>query len=81
VVLGRARLHHALVAGRSHAQRGTLDILEIKEQAHELLGPLPDGAQRRLERAFGRLRAGREITAIVDDLALVIAEVFEEDER
>ena len=81
VVLGRARLHHALVAGRSHAQRGTLDILEIKEQAHELLGPLPDGAQRRLERAFGRLRGGREITAIVDDLASVIAEVFEEDEK
>ncbi|MEZ4389001.1 MAG: DUF3482 domain-containing protein [Candidatus Krumholzibacteriia bacterium] len=77
VVLGRARLHHALVAGRSHAQRGAL---ELGEQARELLAPLDDGARRAVERLFGKLRSGREVSVVTGQLADVVAEVFVDDE-
>ncbi len=77
VVLGRARLHHALVAGRSHAQRGAL---ELGEQARELLSPLDDGARRAVEKQFGRLRGGRDVSVVTGQLADTIDEVFEGDE-
>ena len=77
VVLGRARLHHALVAGRSHAQRGELDL---GGHAQELLAPLEDSKRRAIEKLFGRLRAGRDVGATTARLAEAVAEVFEADE-
>ena len=77
VVLGRARLHHALVAGRSHAQRGALDL---GAHARELLTPLEDARRRGMEKLFGRLRGGRDVGATTARLAEEIAAVFEADE-
>ncbi|MFO7608255.1 MAG: DUF3482 domain-containing protein, partial [Candidatus Krumholzibacteriia bacterium] len=78
VVLGRARLHHALVAGRSHAQRGSLDL---GDQARELLPPLDDGSRRAAEKLFGRLRSGRDVGVTTAALAELLARVFDEDEQ
>lgn len=78
VVLGRARLHHALVAGRSHAQRGSLDL---GHQARELLAPLDDGTRRAAEKLFGKLRAGRDVSVTTSALAELLARVFDQDER
>lgn len=77
VVLGRARLHHALVAGRSHAQRGALDL---GDRARELLTPLDDGTRRAAEKLFGKLRGGREVSVTTSSLAELVARVFGEDE-
>lgn len=52
VLFGRARFHHALVAGRSHAQRGALEI--TADQAG-LLNPLESDRQRDLSRVFSKL--------------------------
>jgi len=77
VVLGRARLHHALVAGRAHAQRGALDL---DAGARELLGALADGRRRAVEKQFGRLRAGRDVADATARLSDLVAGIFGEDE-
>jgi hypothetical protein len=77
VVLGRARLHHVLVAGRAHAERGALDL---GTSARELLAPLDDTTRRQVERTFGRLRSGREIGEATDQLARLAAQIFAGDE-
>jgi hypothetical protein len=78
VVLGRARLHHALVAGRSHAQRGAL---AVDVQAEELLAPQSGGDRKALERCFARLRRGGDTVGVVDELAALVAEAFLRDEE
>ncbi len=58
VLLGRARLHHTLIAGRTHAQRTALMV--------EAAGPvasLDDDARRALLRIFERLRRTEPGTA------------------
>ena len=77
VVLGRARLHHALVAGRSHAQRGALALADLHS---DQLDPISAGDRKQLEKSFGRLRSGREVVEIVDRLGEQIAALFERDE-
>lgn len=77
VVLGRARLHHALVAGRSHAEQGSL---AVEGQSLDMLGTMPDGARRAVEKAFGRLRGGRDIGEATGRLGKEIAGVFGADE-
>jgi len=77
VVFGRARLHHALVSGRSHAQRGELDL---DEQARALMPSLPAGENRLLEKFFSRLRGRRDVVSSTERLAEVIARVFKQDE-
>ena len=49
VLLGRARYHHAVVSGRTHAQRGVLEIDEAKAGA---MNPLTDGQRKALSAAF-----------------------------
>ncbi|MFO7652998.1 MAG: GTPase/DUF3482 domain-containing protein [Candidatus Krumholzibacteriia bacterium] len=78
VVLGRARLHHALVAGRSHAERNALDL---DAGARELLAPLDDATRRSLEKAFGRLRGDREVAITTQHLGQEIAAIFARDEE
>ncbi|MBD3223049.1 DUF3482 domain-containing protein, partial [bacterium] len=77
VVLGRARLHHAAIAGRAHAQRGAVDL---DEQARALLAPLDDGTRRALEKLFGRLRSGRDVAETTGRLARQLEAVFEADD-
>jgi hypothetical protein len=77
VVLGRARLHHALVAGRSHAQRGALDL---DTQARQLLTPLDERTRRAMEKSFGRLRGSRDVGETTERLTGEIAAVFARDE-
>jgi hypothetical protein len=78
VVLGRARLHHALVAGRAHAQRSALDL---GAGARELLAPLDDGTRRALEKPFGRLRSGRDVAAATTTLTRQLATLFAADDE
>lgn len=76
VVLGRARLHHALVARRAHAFRGALTI---DQQADHLLEELAGGARRELEREFERLRKGREVAMGTRQLGEALVPVLERD--
>jgi len=70
VLLGRARLHHAVVSGRTHARR---DVLDLAAEGAKLRGSLQtlDGAGlRRLTRALGGASStpGRELEAEVERL-------------
>jgi GTPase Era involved in 16S rRNA processing len=56
VLLNRARLHQALVAGRTHAQRDALEVDANDRSAGELLEPLGEEAKRGLARQFDRIR-------------------------
>jgi len=76
VVLGRARLHHALVAGRSHAQRGAL---AVDGHVEDLLSDLATGERKQLEKLFGRLRSGREVAVTARRLSEKLAEIFARD--
>jgi hypothetical protein len=55
VLLNRALLHHAVVAGRTHAQRGVLKIGEGSEPVAETTR-FSSGTTRELARLFERLR-------------------------
>ncbi len=51
VLLGRARHHHAVVAGRTHAERGEVDL----EAGRDARAPLEPGTRTQLARQFARL--------------------------
>jgi hypothetical protein len=53
VLLGRALLHHAMIAGRTHAQRSTLEITGVGEA-----NPIDDAAKREFARLFDQIRRG-----------------------
>jgi hypothetical protein len=55
VLLNRALLHHAVVAARTHAQRGALKVADGGNEARET-GRLAGGSTRELARIFERLR-------------------------
>ncbi len=55
VLLRRAVLHHAVVAARTHAQRGALKV-ESSSERLRLMGDLSAGRTRELARLFERLR-------------------------
>jgi hypothetical protein len=61
VLLGRAMLHHRLVAERNHARREKL-VLDAAAGAH-LTDDIDSGRRRRLERCFVALRKERELDA------------------
>ncbi|MEM9418832.1 MAG: GTPase/DUF3482 domain-containing protein [Planctomycetota bacterium] len=62
VLLGRARYHHALVAGRTHAQRGALEVDQAQAGA---MNPLTDEQRAALSKTFKALgKAGQDIEAI-----------------
>ena len=74
VVFERARIHHALVSGRSHAVREE----KLSLDTVRTLLPALDGKERKsLEAAFNSLRRG---TGISDDLARTVEEIFADDE-
>ncbi len=78
MVFARARLHHALIARRTHAERGKLNI---EESLEALVRPLGDGERRRLEKVFGRLRAEMDIVDAEEELVAIIAGIFADDEQ
>jgi hypothetical protein len=78
VALGRARLHHAIVARRTHAQRGALHLQDA------LLQTLPTPTSRlhkALEAEFARLRKSKEPEPSSPPLRAAVAELLEADER
>lgn len=81
VLLGRARLHHGLVAGRTHAQRGAL---EIDEGRAATMKPLTDVQRKALGEVFKTLgKAGDDverIAAATGDLVALIEPILAADE-
>lgn len=53
VLLGRARLHHAVVSGRAHARRDAVDLEAEGVRLGDRLAPLDAGALRRVVRQLG----------------------------
>ncbi len=78
MVFARARLHHALIARRTHSQRCELNI---EESMASLVPPLGDNQRRRLEKAFGRLRSESDIVAAEEELIAIIGDIFAGDDR
>jgi len=82
VLLNRARLHQALVAGRTHAQRDILEVDTKDRTARDLIEPIADGTKRELARQFDRIRRtepgseshGRVLDQMIDSLTVLIAE-------
>jgi hypothetical protein len=82
VLLGRARLHHALVAGRTHAQRGSLDVDEAQAGT---LRPLDEPQRKALAAAFravGKADGDVEATAAArGELVEVIEPILRIDDQ
>ena len=88
VLLNRAILHHAVVAGRTHAQRGTLQIGEdeLEPEGEDVAGTAaskttyPPGVMQELTRVFTRLRRAEEGSpsraAAMADLAQSVARLI-----
>jgi len=76
VVLGRALHHHARIAGRSHADRGSLDLADVGDRPGwtERLAP---SQRKAVERAFGRLRRGAADDAAIEALAELLTPLVE----
>lgn len=80
VLLGRARYHHRLVAGRTHAQRGALTVA-AKSGGDAVMAPLPEAERKRLKRLFGRLRKGTDADEVHDELTRIIEAALVEDAK
>ncbi|MEZ5274843.1 MAG: GTPase/DUF3482 domain-containing protein [Opitutaceae bacterium] len=80
VLLNRARLHHAVVAGRTHAQRGILEVDTKDAAAGGLLPMLSESEKRGLAGSFDALRrseAGTEKRrAALDRLSAAVAQLL-----
>ncbi len=78
VLLNRAVLHHAVVAGRTHAQRGQLKIDQPDSGGSAVV--YPEGVMRQLTRLFTRLRradpGSPSASAALVDLTQVIAKLM-----
>jgi len=81
VLVGRARLHAALVSARTHARR---DVLELGTKSGGRTLPLDGGGQRALAGVFTALRrhsAGSpRYRSAIDDLTGIAAAILEKDE-
>jgi hypothetical protein len=75
VVLGRARYHHRLIARRTHAQRGEVDLRSIADEL-----ALGDAHRRALAGHFKQLRKGRDGDSAIAALAACIERIIEEDD-
>ncbi|MFK7787899.1 MAG: GTPase/DUF3482 domain-containing protein [Phycisphaeraceae bacterium] len=84
VVLGRARLHHALIAGRNHAAQGPIK-LRFEEQDAGQLNPLTGEQTRALSRLFAKLgkthREGEQVQYLVDQLTAAIDPLLKDHPR
>ncbi len=78
VVFERARLHHLIISGRTHAERGELDP---SQPPGSPAPPLTAEFKRGLEQAFGRIRRGQDAVAATEDLARLTEEIFALDDR
>lgn len=78
VVFNRARLHHALISRRTHAERTSL---KLDETLGSVLRPLQDKERKNLEKVFGRLRSGNASVTDQENLAGIIGAIFAEDHR
>lgn len=78
VLLGRARIHHRVLAARSHARREPLDL---KQQG--ALNPLDDDERNALARAIASVSksdvGSRRRGEAVDDLARAVSQVLARD--
>ncbi|MEM1109791.1 MAG: GTPase/DUF3482 domain-containing protein [Planctomycetota bacterium] len=74
VLLGRARLHHAVVAGRTHAQRGALEVDETKAGA---MNPLTDTQRDVLAKAFRGLSKAGDDAEKLSEATVELVEVIE----
>ncbi len=76
VVLGRARLHHAVIAGRNHAAREPITTNFTEADAGKL-NPLSAEQTRRFSRLFARLGKARndggQLERLTDQLADAVA--------
>lgn len=83
VVLGRARHHHAVVAARTHAQRGEA-VADQRMSGPGEAYPLTAEQRRALEAQFRRLRKsprdGEVMGEAVDAMAPLISELLESDQ-
>jgi hypothetical protein len=83
VLLGRARHHHTLIAGRTHAQRGSLEVNGGDGKGIGAHNPLSDSEKRKLGSLFDRLRrseGGSERSiATLADLANAIEELLKNE--
>ncbi len=78
IVFNRARLHHALISRRTHAERTRL---KLDGSLDALLRPLQDRERKTLEKMFGRLRQAEASSSDREELAGIIAAIFAADER
>ncbi len=83
VALGRARLHHHLIARRTHAQRETL-VIDNTRQQEGALNPLAGQLGKRFEDCFTQLRkANGNMERVLNTkthLVEAIAALLEQDE-
>jgi hypothetical protein len=77
VVLGRALYHHALVAGRTHANRGTLTLIGNGD-APNWVDRLDATRRRAIERVFRRLRDDGADPELTDELTALLTPVLAE---
>jgi hypothetical protein len=82
VLLGRARLHHALVSRRSHARREPLTISVDSGEAQLHLTEMDSAQQRSFAELFERItkQAPSVDDAVVASLAELISQLFELDD-
>lgn len=78
IVFGRARLHHALISRRTHAERGSLTL---DETLHSLVRPLQDTERKELEKVFGRLRSSNASVTDRETLAGIVSAIFARDDQ
>jgi hypothetical protein len=82
VALGRARLHHDLIARRTHAQRDVLIITDA-QQPEGLLNPLDATSTKQLEDSFTRIRKSsgdmERVWQVKPRLVATIATLLEQD--
>jgi hypothetical protein len=78
VVYGRARLHHAMVANRTHAERGAMTL---DEAARFRLRPLCDEERSTLDRMFRTLRRNANSETALNELIAAITTQFSDDEH
>lgn len=74
VLLGRARFHHGLVAGRTHAQRGALEVDESKAGA---MNPLADTQRDALSKTFKALTKAGDDAEKISEATAELVEIIE----
>ena len=77
VVFGRARMHHFLVARRTHSRQ---DQLDCEAGGAGQLDPPTDAQRHNLEGCFERLRRGQAPALVSGELAGAIEDVLASDE-